>query len=116
MMLKHSKAAQTHSLPIFTRAMSTIFKDIPMGPADPILGLTDAFNKDTFDKKVSLGVGAYRDDSGKPYVLDVVRKAEAMLVEKKLNHEYAGIAGIGSYVDLSLKFAYGKDSESLKNG
>jgi len=33
---------------------------VPMGPADPILGLNDAFNKDTFDKKMNLGVGAYR--------------------------------------------------------
>jgi hypothetical protein len=28
-------------------------------------GLNDAFNKDTFDKKMNLGVGAYRDDNGK---------------------------------------------------
>ena len=33
---------------------------VPMGPADPILGLNDAFNKDTFEKKMNLGVGAYR--------------------------------------------------------
>lgn len=38
---------------------------IPMGPSDPILGLTDKFNEDTFKQKVSLGVGAYRDDNGK---------------------------------------------------
>lgn len=29
-----------------------------MGPADPILGLNDAYNKDTFEKKMNLGVGA----------------------------------------------------------
>jgi hypothetical protein len=38
----------------------TIWSDMPMGPADPILGLTDAFNKDASPNKVSLGVGAYR--------------------------------------------------------
>lgn len=42
---------------------------IPMGPADPILGLTERFNKDTFPKKVSLGVGAYRDDTGKVRII-----------------------------------------------
>jgi len=36
-----------------------------MGPADPILGLTERFNKDTDSRKVSLGVGAYRDNDGK---------------------------------------------------
>jgi aspartate aminotransferase len=43
-----------------------------MGPADPILGVNDAFKKDTDPKKVSLGVGAYRDDDGKPVVLNCV--------------------------------------------
>jgi len=41
---------------------------VPMGPADPILGLNDAFNKDTHPTKMNLGVGAYRDDNGKPWV------------------------------------------------
>lgn len=54
---------------------------------------SDAFNKDTDGRKVSLGVGAYRGDDGKPFVLETVRKAEAMVLKKNLNHEYAGIAG-----------------------
>lgn len=45
-----------------------------MGPPDPILGVTEAFKRDTNSKKMNLGVGAYRDDSGKPYVLNCVRK------------------------------------------
>lgn len=53
----------------------------------------DAFNKDTDPRKVSLGVGAYRGDNGKPVVLDSVRKAEKLVLDKLLNHEYAGIAG-----------------------
>lgn len=45
-----------------------------MGPPDPILGVTEAFKRDTNSKKMNLGVGAYRDDNGKPYVLNCVRK------------------------------------------
>lgn len=45
-----------------------------MGPPDPILGVTEAFKRDTNPKKMNLGVGAYRDDQGKPYVLNCVRK------------------------------------------
>ena len=45
-----------------------------MGPPDAILGITEAFKKDTNPNKMNLGVGAYRDDSGKPYVLPSVRK------------------------------------------
>jgi aspartate aminotransferase len=45
-----------------------------MGPPDAILGVTEAFKQDTNPKKVNLGVGAYRDDNGKPYVLPSVLK------------------------------------------
>ncbi|CAM9546945.1 unnamed protein product [Laminaria digitata] len=95
------------------RSMS-LWSDMPMGPPDPILGLTEAFNKDTDPKKVSLGVGAYRGDDGKPCVLNTVRKAEKLVLEKALNHEYAGIAGVPEFTKLSLAFAYGKDSPALK--
>lgn len=95
------------------RATST-FANVPLGPPDPIFGLTDAFNKDAFPKKVSLGVGAYRDDKGKPHVLESVRLAEKKVLEAKMNHEYAGIQGVGEYVRLALEFAYGADSAALK--
>lgn len=55
-----------------------------MGPPDPILGVTEAFKRDTNSKKMNLGVGAYRDDNGKPYVLPSVRKvsvAPVLLVQ-----------------------------------
>ena len=47
----------------------------------------------TFLPKVNVGVGAYRDDSGSPYVLPVVREAEAKVQGMMLDNEYAGIAG-----------------------
>ena len=43
-----------------------------MGPPDPILGVTEAFKRDTNPKKINLGVGAYRDDNGKPFILPSV--------------------------------------------
>nr|AIT70204.1 aspartate aminotransferase [Punctaria latifolia] len=92
----------------------SVWSEMPMGPPDPILGLTDAFNKDTDPRKVSLGVGAYRGDDGKPFVLNSVRKAEKLVLDKSLNHEYAGIAGVPEFTKLSLAFAYGKDSPALK--
>lgn len=47
---------------------------VQMGPPDPILGVTEAFKRDSNPKKMNLGVGAYRDDQGKPFVLSCVRK------------------------------------------
>lgn len=45
-----------------------------MGPPDAILGVTEAYKKDTNSKKINLGVGAYRDDNGKPFILPSVLK------------------------------------------
>jgi aspartate aminotransferase len=48
---------------------------VPLGPPDAILGITEAFKADKFPQKINLGVGAYRDGEGKPYVLQCVKKA-----------------------------------------
>lgn len=45
--------------------------------ADPILGVSEAFRADSSDLKLNLGVGAYRTEEIKPYVLDVVKKVPA---------------------------------------
>ena len=47
---------------------------VPQAAEDPLFGLMAAYKKDKFDKKVDLGIGAYRDDNAKPWVLPVVRK------------------------------------------
>ena len=65
-----------------------------MGPPDAILGVTEAFKADKNPNKMNLGVGAYRDDQGKPFVLPSVRKAEEKIIAAHMDHEYAGIAGI----------------------
>ena len=42
--------------------------------------VTIAYNKDPSPVKLNLGVGAYRTEEGKPYVLRVVREAEQRLI------------------------------------
>lgn len=73
-----SRGAQHHprfsSLILNFFPFSSWWSHVEMGPPDPILGVTEAFKRDTNSKKMNLGVGAYRDDSGKPYVLNCVRK------------------------------------------
>lgn len=64
-----------------------------MAPLDPIVGLNESFAADDFPQKVIVGVGAYRDDAGKPYVLPCVREAERKMMEQGLDMEYAGIVG-----------------------
>jgi aspartate/tyrosine/aromatic aminotransferase len=54
-----------------------------MAPADPIIGVNQAYLADTDARKVNLGVGAYRDDNGKPYIFNVVKKVEQQIVNDK---------------------------------
>ena len=65
-----------------------------MAPIDPIIGLNEEFQRDDFPNKVIVGVGAYRDDQGKPYVLPCVREAERRLHEANLEMEYSGIVRV----------------------
>lgn len=85
-----------------------------MGPPDAILGITEAFKKDSNPNKLNLGVGAYRDDSGKPYVLPTVRKAEEIILSKKLEKEYAPITGVPDFTNACSKLAFGADSVVVK--
>lgn len=70
------------------------FNNVPKAPADPILSLSIGYKNDKNPKKVNLGIGAYRNKDGQPYVFPVVKKAEKQVVENKsLNKEYAPIDG-----------------------
>lgn len=66
----------------FTEAITKV----PMGPPDPIIGSRVAFQKDKDANKINLGIGAYRDANGNPYVFKIVRKVEEQILKKNLNH------------------------------
>lgn len=76
-----------------------------MGPPDAILGVTEAFKRDTNPKKINLGVGAYRDDNGKPYILPTVLQAEQNILANKLDKEYSAIGGNADFCKLSSALA-----------
>ena len=59
---------------------------VPQAPEDPLFGLMAAYRKDTFEKKVDLGIGAYRDDNAKPWVLPVVKKVCRRFMSTKVFH------------------------------
>jgi aspartate/tyrosine/aromatic aminotransferase len=63
-----------------------LFAHVPQAPADPIIWTKIAFSQDTHPQKINLGVGAYRDDHGNPYVFNVVRKIEQEIANKSINH------------------------------
>ncbi|KAI9678197.1 MAG: Aspartate aminotransferase, cytoplasmic [Caeruleum heppii] len=88
---------------------------VPQAAEDPLFGLMAAYRKDTFDKKVDLGIGAYRDDNAKPWVLPVVKKADDILHnDPNLNHEYLAIAGLPEFTSAACKLMLGADSPAIK--
>ncbi|EMD41819.1 hypothetical protein CERSUDRAFT_128978 [Gelatoporia subvermispora B] len=92
------------------------WSNVPAGPPDPILGVTEAFLRDKDPRKINLGVGAYRDENGKPYVLTSVKKAEESLTADKLDKEYLPIAGLPSFTQAAAKLAYGADHQLVQTG
>ncbi|KAI0121376.1 pyridoxal phosphate-dependent transferase [Xylariales sp. AK1849] len=106
-------AAAASSLRAAQAASASTWANVAQGPPDAILGITEAFKADSFDKKINLGVGAYRDDKGKPYVLPSVRAAEEKVISSRLNKEYAGITGVPEFTKPAAELAYGKDSSAL---
>ena len=77
--------------------VSSPFSDVQLAPADPILGLTEAFQADKNPKKVNLGVGVYQDAQGKVPVLRAVREAEKRWYDREDSKTYLPIDGVPAY-------------------
>ena len=54
-------------------AGNSFWENMEMAPADPIMGLSVAYQADKNPNKQNLGIGAYRDNNGKPYILPCVK-------------------------------------------
>ncbi|EKM83835.1 hypothetical protein AGABI1DRAFT_110435 [Agaricus bisporus var. burnettii JB137-S8] len=93
----------------------SVWSAVPAGPPDPILGVTEAFKADKNSRKINLGVGAYRDENGKPYVLPSVQKAEEVINTSKLDKEYLPITGLAEFTQRAAHLAYGAESVPLNN-
>lgn len=99
----------------------SLFSDISLAPPIEVFKLTRDFQADTEAQKVSLGVGAYRTDEGKPWILPVVKKAETKLAvdieAETINHEYLPVLGFEGFSVAATKMLLGGDtSKSVKEG
>ncbi|MGI2179944.1 amino acid aminotransferase [Shewanella frigidimarina] len=92
-----------------------IFSQVTLAPADPILGLTDAFKADTRPHKVNLGVGIYKDEAGETPILSSVKKAEAILLETEKTKNYLGIEGVQAYNQVVQELLFGADSQIISD-
>ncbi len=92
------------------------FERIEAAPADPILGLTDAFKKDPNPEKINLGVGVYQNEEGQTAILKCVKAAEKTLLETETSKSYLPITGLPEYGRLARELIFGKGSEYVDGG
>ncbi|ODV84999.1 hypothetical protein CANARDRAFT_28728 [[Candida] arabinofermentans NRRL YB-2248] len=96
--------------------MSRSFKlqNIPQLPPDPLFGLKARFTADNRSDKVDLGIGAYRDNNGKPWILPSVKLAENLIQNSNdYNHEYLPISGYESFTKSAAKVILGDNSRAI---
>lgn len=86
-----------------------MFEKIIAAPADPILGLADTFRSDPRTNKINLGIGVYKDETGKTPVLTSVKKAEQYLLENETTKNYLPISGLVEFGNVTQELLFGKD-------
>ncbi|KAJ1516283.1 Aspartate aminotransferase, cytoplasmic [Coelomomyces lativittatus] len=92
------------------------FGSIPLAPPDAVFDLTASYIADTCPEKINVGVGAYRTDEGKPWLLPVVQKVEKELAyDMSLDHEYLPINGLKSMCESAAQLILGKDHTAILN-
>lgn len=85
-----------------------------MLPPDSIFGLNQKYKDDPNPAKISLVIGAYRDDDGKPYVFKVVHKVEEEIVkDATMNKEYLQMEGDNDFTACAKKLVFGEDCKFL---
>ncbi len=80
---------------------------VAAAPPDPILGLTDSFQKDSRPEKINLTIGVYRDQEGNTPVLECVKRAEKLLLDGETSKGYLGIDGLPEYRRLASELTLG---------
>ena len=89
------------------------FKHIEAAPADPILGLGEAFKAETRPEKVNLGIGVYKDASGATPIVKAIKEAEKRLLESETTKNYLTIDGVADYNEQTQILLFGKDHEII---
>ena len=93
-----------------------MFEHLDTAPPDAILGLNVAFNNDPNPEKINLGVGVYRDATGKTPVLACVKAAEQRLVDQEGSKGYLAIDGLPQFGQLTRELLFGVDHEIVTSG
>lgn len=93
-----------------------IFNELTAAPPDAIMGLTEAYRKDTNPDKINLGVGVYQDDTGVTPVLNSVKAAEEWILTAEKTKSYLSISGAPEYKAHVQGLLFGVDHPVISDG
>jgi aspartate aminotransferase len=93
-----------------------MFEQVATAAPDPILGLTEAFQKDERKNKINLSVGVFQDEAGATPILKSVKEAERRLLELENSKNYRPISGDPEYGRRVRELLFGASSELIGSG
>ncbi len=90
-----------------------MFDTLKRLPADPILGLSQAYASDTNPTKVDLGVGVYKNAAGHTPIMAAVLEAEKLRIARETTKAYTPPAGVPGANEAVVKLVYGESHPAL---
>ena len=93
-----------------------MFKHVEPFAGDPILSLNEDFQHDPRPHKINLSIGIYFDDAGRIPVLESVRRAEALLLERGGAKPYLPIEGAANFRAAVQRLLFGAGHEAIASG
>ncbi len=93
-----------------------MFENLNAVPPDPILGILAAYAADTSPRKIDLGIGVYRDDTGNTPMLKCVVEAEKTLIATQTTKSYLGPQGVVGFNDAMGELIFSRDSDTITQG
>jgi aromatic-amino-acid transaminase len=91
-------------------APSDLFGRLRPQSPDSLLSLIKAFRDDPRATKIDLGVGVYRDDTGRTPVFAAVKEAEAHLLVEQSTKSYLGPEGDLDFLELLRPLIFGENA------
>ena len=86
-----------------------MLETIQAAPPDAILGLSEAFKSDPNPNKINLGVGVYKDATGKTPILPSVKTAEERILKSETSKSYLPIDGSPDFAAATQALLFGTD-------
>lgn len=85
-----------------------MFETLEAAKPDKILALIGMLREDARDNKVDLGVGVYKDETGRTPVMRALRQAEERLLSEQNSKSYLGLAGDTGFNQAMTTLAFGE--------